>query len=250
MRMEKALNGKTALITGASRGIGAEIAIKLAAQGAQVAINYNRSSKAADTVCETITSAGGQAAVFQADVTQLSELESLFIAAKEQFGKIDILINNAGMLITKPISQVTEQEYDALFAINVKSVFFACQLAAQYLSEGGRIINISTTVTQIMMPGYGLYAASKGAVNQITRVLSKELGEKGITVNAISPGPTDTELFRKEKTDEQIAGMAAMSAFNRIGTPADIADAVALLVSDEARWITGQNVFVNGGLAG
>jgi len=248
--MEQALNGKTALITGASRGIGADIAIKLAALGAEVAINYNSSSKAAHTVYDTITHAGGKAALFQADVTQLSELESLFKEVKEQFGKIDLLINNAGTLITKPIKEVTEQEYDELFAINVKSVFFSCQLAAQYLSEGGRIINISTTVTQIMLPGYGLYAASKGAVNQITRVLSKELGEKGITVNSISPGPTDTELFRDGKTDEQIAGMASMSAFNRIGTPTDIADAVSLLVRDEARWITGQNLFVNGGLAG
>ncbi len=248
--MEKTLTGKTALITGASKGIGAQIAIKLASLGANVAVNYNSSHEAADAVCTTIAETGARAVAIKADVTRLSELESLFKQTQDQFGNIDIVVNNAGILITKPMSEVREQEYDRLFDINVKAVFFACQLAARYLCSGGRIINISTTVTQVMMPNYGLYAASKGAVNQLTRVLSKELGAKNITVNGISPGPTDTELFREGKSGEQIAAMAAMSAFNRIGTPTDIADAVSLLVSEEARWITGQNLFVNGGIAG
>lgn len=248
--MEKPLAGKVALVTGSSRGIGREIACKLAQMGAAVAINYNQSESSAEEACKQIMAAGGKAIAIQADVTMMAELQHLFDQTLEKFGKIDILVNNAGILITKKIEQVSEEEYDRLFANNVKSVFFACQQAAEKLSPGGRIINISTTVTKIMMPGYGLYAASKGAVDQLTRVLSRELGEKNITVNAISPGPVDTELFRAGKSEEQIAQMAGMSAFNRIGTPVDIAGAVALLVSDDASWITGQNIYVNGGLAG
>lgn len=248
--MDKFPAGKTALITGASRGIGREIARKTAGLGCNVIVNYSRSATSAEELCREIKAAGGNAVPVQADVTNLQELEHLFEKSIETYGKLDILINNAGMLITKPIEQVTEEEYDRLFELNVKSVFFACRLAAEKLSFGGRIINISTTVTKVILPGYGLYAASKGAVDQITRVLSRELGEKNITVNSISPGPTDTELFREGKSEEQIRQMAAMSAFNRIGTPKDVADAVALLVSDDAGWITGQNIFVNGGLAG
>ena len=248
--MNTPLAGKVALVTGSSRGIGRTIACKLAQMGADVVINYNKSKTSAEEACSQITATGGKAIAIQADVTMQAELEQLFDKTLEKLQKIDILINNAGILITKPIEQVSEEEYDHLFASNVKSVFFACQQAAKKLSPGGRIINISTTVTKIMMPGYGLYAASKGAVDQITRVLSRELGEKNITVNAISPGPVDTELFRAGKSEEQIAQMAGMSPFNRIGTPADVAGAVALLVSDDAAWITGQNLYVNGGLAG
>ena len=248
--MNTPLAGKVALVTGSSRGIGRTIACKLAQMGADVVINYNKSKTSAEEACSQITATGGKAIAIQADVTIQAELEQLFDKTLEKLQKIDILINNAGILITKPIEQVSEEEYDHLFASNVKSVFFACQQAAKKLSPGGRIINISTTVTKIMMPGYGLYAASKGAVDQITRVLSRELGEKNITVNAISPGPVDTELFRAGKSEEQIAQMAGMSPFNRIGTPADVAGAVALLVSDDAAWITGQNLYVNGGLAG
>lgn len=248
--MQIKLTGKVALVTGASRGIGRAIAHKLASMGAAVVINYNTSAQAAKEAVQEIEAAGGRAVAIQADVGVLAQLEHLFDQTLEQLGRIDILINNAGILITEEIKNVSEEAYDRLFASNVKSVFFACQQAASKVSSGGRIINISTTVTKVMMPGYGLYAASKGAVDQITRVLSRELGPQHITVNAISPGPTDTELFREGKSEEQIAGMAAMSAFNRIGTPLDIAGAVALLVSDEASWITGQNIYVNGGLAG
>ncbi len=247
---QKELRGKTALVTGSSRGIGREIALKLAHLGADLVVNYKSNRGSAEDICEQISNLGRQAIALQADVSQPDRIQALFAQTLDHYGKIDILVNNAGLLITKPIVEVTEKEYDTLFACNVKSVFFACREAAHALADNGRIINISTTVTKIMMPNYGLYAATKGAVNQITRVLSKELGIRGITVNSISPGPTDTELFRDGKTCEQIRAMAAMSAFNRIGTPKDIADAVALLVRDDARWITGQDIFVNGGLAG
>ncbi len=248
--MSKELAGKTALITGSSRGIGREIALKLSAMGAAVTINYLKNKAAAESVCNLITAQGSKAIAIQANVEQVKEIEKLFDQTIDAFGAIDILVNNAGFLLSKKIEEVSEEEYDAIFACNVKSVFFACQQAAKKLNYGGRIINISSTVTRVMLPLYGPYAATKGAVDQITRVLARELGHKEITVNAISPGPTDTELFREGKSAEQIQMMANMSAFGRIGTPEDIAGAVALLVKNDAQWITGQNIFVNGGFAG
>ena len=243
------LNGKVALVTGASRGIGRAIAARLAREGASVVVNYARSASEAHEAVATIKSEGGRAIAVQADVAKTEDLQRLFDQTTEHFGKIDILVNNAGVLTTKPIAEVTEEDFEKLFAVNVKGTFFACRLAAQRMSRGGRIINISTTVTNLMLPNYSLYAASKGAVEQITRTLAKELGARKITVNGVSPGPTDTELFRAGKTEEQIEGMAQMSAFGRLGRPADIADVVAFLVSEEARWISGQNLRTNGGLA-
>lgn len=147
----------------------------------------------------------------------------------------------------KPIAQVSEQEFDRVFNINVKGLFFCCQQAALKMRPHGKIINIGSSVTRVMLPYYGTYAATKGAVEQLTKVLAKELGEKQITVNTVSPGPTDTELFRSGKTEEQISSMAALSAFNRLATPQDIAQAVVLACSDDALWISGQNIMVNGG---
>jgi len=174
----------------------------------------------------------------------------LFERSIEQFGALHILINNAGVIVHKHIEEVTEEEFDTIFAVNVKGLFFACQQAAKKMAAGGKIINISTSLTRLMMPTYGAYAATKGAVEQITKVLAKELGPKKIAVNSISPGPVDTELFRRGKSKEQIKAMADMAAFGRIGTPRDIANAVSLLISAEAGWITGQNLCANGGLIG
>ncbi len=173
----------------------------------------------------------------------------LFDRVEAAYGSLDILINNAGMAIFKPVTDFTEEDYDRLFSLNVKGLFFACQQAARRLNDGGRIINISSTVTRVMLPDYGLYGASKGAVEQLTKSLAKELGPRDITVNCLSPGPTDTELFREGKTEEQIETLAQMAAFGRLGTPEEIASAVLLLVSKEAAWITGQTICANGGLA-
>ncbi len=245
--MSLALTGKTAIVTGASRGIGRAIALKLGSLGASVIVNYVQDEAAATATASAIESSGGHARVVQADIRRVAALRSLFDRSLAAFGGLDILVNNAGVRLFKAIADVTEAEFDTIFDANVKSVFFACQLAAAHMSDGGRIINISSSVTRVLMANYGPYAATKGAVDQITRVLAKELGSRGITVNAVSPGPTDTELFRKGKTREQIDGFAEATALGRIGTPADIADAVALLVSEEAGWISGQNLCANGG---
>jgi 3-oxoacyl-[acyl-carrier protein] reductase len=241
------LTGKVAIVTGSSRGIGKAIALKLGAMQASVAVNYLNDQKAAEATVSDIETAGGKAVALRADMRRVRDIQLLFDQTLNAFGGVDILVNNAGIRLFKSISSVSEAEFDNIFAANVKGVFFACQMAAKQMTDGGRIINISSSVTRVLMAEYGPYAATKGAVDQITRVLAKELGPKGITVNAISPGPTDTELFRKGKTEAQIEGFAQATALGRIGTPADIADAVALLVVEDAGWITGQNICANGG---
>lgn len=241
------LNGKSAIVTGASRGIGRAIALRLGAMHASVAINYVNDEKAAASTVSDIRKTGGKAVAIKADMRAVEDIRSLFKQTTTEFGGVDILVNNAGIRLFKAIGSVTEAEFDDIFATNVKGVFFACQMAARHMADGGRIINISSSVTRVLMADYGAYAATKGAVDQITRVLAKELGPRGITVNAVSPGPTDTELFRKGKTREQIDGFARATALGRIGTPADIADAVVLLVGNAAGWISGQNICANGG---
>jgi len=248
--MEKVLAGKVAIVTGSSRGIGRALAVRLGRMGAGVVVNYARSRQQAEEVVAEIAGYGQKASAVQADMRSMAELRHLFAVAEEQFGRLDILVNNAGMLSNRPIRDLGEEEYDEIMALNVKSVFFCCQEAVRRMADGGRIINISSSVTKVMLPTYGAYAASKGAVEQLTRVLARELGPRQITVNALSPGPVDTDLFRKGKTEEQIVQMAGMSALGRLGVPADIADAVSLLVREEAGWISGQNICVNGGMAG
>ncbi len=243
------LEGKVALVTGASRGIGRSIAGRLAREGAAVVVNYSGSREDAEAVVAAVESSGGRAFAIRADIGRVAEVERLFEESIGHFGKIDVLVNNAGILALAPIAEVTEEEFDRMFAINVKGTFFACQQAARRMAQGGRIINFSSSTTARIMPTYGAYVATKGAVEQLSRSLSKELGPKGITVNVVAPGPTETELFLKGKTDEVIRQMAEMSAFNRLGKPDDIADVVAFLAGEDARWITGQTILVNGGLA-
>jgi 3-oxoacyl-[acyl-carrier protein] reductase len=244
------MDGKVVLVTGGSRGIGRAIAGECSRQGATVALNYNRTAAEAEEVVRKIEALGGRAGTFQADVSDLSQVETLFDRVIEAFGGLDILVNNAGIMINRPVAEVSEEEFDRVFGVNVKGLFFCCQQAARKMRHGGKIINIGTSVTRVMLPSYGTYAMSKGSVEQLTRVLAKELGPQGITVNTISPGPTSTELFHQGKSEAQIDSLAAMSAFGRIGEPEDIGRAVALLCSESGNWISGQTIFVNGGFIG
>ncbi len=243
------LKNKVAIVTGSSKGIGAQIAILLAAAGAKTIINYANDDAAANDIVNQIKSAGGEAIAVQADVSDTQQVATLFDTTISEFGKPDILVNSAGIMINKPIAETTDEDFDRTFAVNVKGTFNTLREAATKLNDGGRIVNLSSTTTHMMLPTYGTYCATKGAVEQMTRVFSKEVGARNITVNAVSPGPTDTELFNQGKTDEAVEKLASMSPFNRIGEPIDIARVVSFLVSEEAAWVTGQNIGANGGIA-
>ncbi len=243
------LANKTAIVTGASRGLGREIALLLAAHGAAVVINYANNTGEAEKVAERINTNGGRAIAIRADISDAAAVTRLFDQTIEQFGKVDIVVNNAGIMITKPVKDTAEEDFDQQFRINVKSIFLSMKEAAVKMAGNGRIINISSSVTRLMMPGYATYAATKAAVEQMSRVFAKEIGPKGITVNSVSPGPLNTELFLKDKTPELVQRIAGLSAFNRIGETEDIAPIILFLAGDDSHWITGQNIGCNGGMA-
>ncbi|WP_320035068.1 SDR family oxidoreductase [Halarcobacter sp.] len=241
------IKNKVAIITGSSKGIGKQIALHLAKLNITVVINYNSNKQEAQNLVDKIVSLGGNAIAFKADISKIIEIEKLFENVLNEFGKIDILINNAGIMENNLLKDVTEEEFDRQFLTNVKGTFFSCQQAMKYLSNNGRIINISTSVNGVMFPAYSVYAASKGAVEQITRQLAKEFGIKGITINAIAPGPVATNLFLEGKSKEQIDNLSKMNSFGRLGNVEDIANSVELLIDEKSQWITGQTIRVNGG---
>lgn len=247
--MTISLQDKVAIITGSSRGIGAEIARTLANAGAKVVVNYVGNQEAAEAVCAAIAEAGGEALAVKADVSQSAEVRKLFDAAIERFNRVDILVNNAGVLLSRKIADISDEEFDRVLNINVKSVFYALREAATRLADGGRVVSLSSTVTRLMLPNYGAYAASKGALEQLTRVFAKEAGERSVTANIVSPGPVNTEMFTTGKSEETIKRMAGMSFLGRVGEPGDIASVVLFLVSEEAGWVTGQNISASGGVA-
>jgi 3-oxoacyl-[acyl-carrier protein] reductase len=245
----KNLSNKVILVTGASKGIGAEVAKKLAEAKASVIVNYADSKADADSVVAVIKNNGGNAIAIQADVSKAEEVKSLFDQAIAHFGKIDVLVNNAGIMITKLIKDTTDDDFTRQFDINVRGVFNTLREAATRLADNGSVINLSTSVNRLMLPTYGTYVATKSAVEQLTRVFSKEVGNRGINVNSVSPGPTNTALFTNGKPQEVIDRLASLSPFNRIGEPNDIAGVIVFLASDDAKWINAQNIGVNGGMA-
>ncbi|OQP53400.1 3-ketoacyl-ACP reductase [Niastella yeongjuensis] len=243
------LSNKVILVTGASRGIGAAVAKKLVGQGAKVIINYAGNQAEADQTVKELKDMGGDAIALKADVSKAAEVTALFDAAIAHYGRIDVLINNAGIMITKLLKDTTDEDFNRQFEVNVRGTFNTLREAATKLANGGTIINTSTTLTRAMIPTYATYVATKGAVEQLTRVFAKEMGARGITVNAVLPGPTNTELFIKGKTQEMIDRLASLNAFNRLGEVDDIAKVIVFLASDDAKWISGQTIGINGAMA-
>jgi 3-oxoacyl-[acyl-carrier protein] reductase len=242
------LDGKAALVTGGSRGIGAAIVRRLAADGAVVTFTYASSGQAADEVVAAVKDAGGQAYAVQADQADLDALPALFEAAAEPLGGLDILVCNAGRAMVKAMADVTPDDFDEMFATNLKGPYFAIKRAGEVLRDNGRIITLSTLNTSVPGPGISLYAATKGALEQVTKVAAREYGGRGITANVVSPGATDTDMFRAANPPEAAERAAAFAALGRIGVPADVADVVAFLAGPDSRWLTGQNLGASGGL--
>lgn len=244
------LSGKVALVTGASRGIGAAVAKRLAADGAKVVVNYGRSEAEAKEVVVAITTAGGTATAVKADVSKPAEIDTLFAAAKKAYGRLDILINNAAIMKRQMLEDVTAEDFDAHFGLNVRGYLLCAQKAAALFDGGGCIVNIASAISRMAYPGSVVYSATKGAIDVMTRVLAMELGPKGIRVNTVAPGSTITDMNgpASGKTDEEAQQEIALTALRRQGLPPDIADAVAFVCSDDARWVTGAWLDVSGGI--
>jgi len=247
----KKLAGKVAVVTGASKGIGADIAKQLAAEGAAVVVNYASSKEGADRVVDEITKGGGKAIAVQADVAKKKDIERLFTKTNKAFGQLDILVNNAGVYKFEPLEAVTEDEFHRQFNTNVLGLILATQEAVKYFgTEGGSVINIGSNATKLTPPMSVVYTATKGAVNMITRVLAKELGPKNVRVNSINPGGVETEGFHAlgfagSDFEKQ---MIAQTPLGRLGQPRDIAPAAVFLASSDGAWITGELLGVSGGL--
>jgi 3-oxoacyl-[acyl-carrier protein] reductase len=239
---------KVALVTGASAGIGAAIAARLARDGFQVVVNYAANAASAEALVRDIEKVGGRAASAQADVSDPAAVARLFDAAEQVFGGVDVLVNNAGVMLLAPIADSDDALFDRQIAVNLKGTFNTLREASKRLRRGGRIINVSSSVTCLLQPTYGVYAATKAAVEALTGVLTKELRGREITVNAVSPGPTATRLFLDGKPPEVIERLSKAAPLERLGQPEDIASAVAFLAGPDGAWVNGQTLRVNGGI--
>jgi len=241
---------QVAIVTGASRGIGATVARRLAADGFAVVVNYAGSAAAAAAVVAEITAAGGQATAVQADVSDPAAARRLFDEAISAYGRVDVLVNNAGVMPTNMPALVDTDDatFDRMFHINVKGSFNTMREAVKRLQAGGRIVNSSSSVVGLATPGYSAYAAAKAAIETMTNILAKELRGRQITVNAVAPGPTATDLFLDGKAPEVIERLAKAAPLERLGTPQDIAGVVSFLVGPDAAWVNGQTLRANGGI--
>jgi 3-oxoacyl-[acyl-carrier protein] reductase len=242
-------NARVAIVTGASRGIGAAVAQRLANDGFAVAVNYASSSLEADALVAQLTAAGSSAIAVKADVANADDVRRMFETTEQQLGKVDVLINNAGVLKTLPLADTSDALYDQTFDINVRGTFNTLREAATRMNDGGRIVNFSSTTLALNMPGYAIYNGTKAAVEAFTHVFAKELRGRNITVNAVAPGPIATSLFLDGKTEEQIQTFAKMPPLQRLGQPDDIASVVSFLAGPDAGWVNGQILRANGGVA-
>lgn len=240
---------RVAIVTGASRGIGAAIAARLAADGLAVVVNYAGSPQAAEALVRRIEAAGGRAVTARADVADPAAVGRMFDAAEAAFGGVDVVVANAGIMTLAPIATSGDALFDRQVAINLKGAFNTLREAARRLRAGGRIVTLSSSVTTLLQPTYGVYAATKAAVEAMTVVLTKELRGRGITVNAVAPGPTATALFLDGKPQDLIDRIANAAPLERLGTPEDIAAAVSFLAGPDGGWINGQVLRANGGIA-
>ncbi|MGC2400698.1 MAG: glucose 1-dehydrogenase [Acidobacteriaceae bacterium] len=244
------LKGKVAVVTGASKGIGAAIARSLAAEGASVVVNYASSKSGADAVVDSIKKAGGKAVAVGGDVSKNTEAEGIIDAAIKNYGRLDILVNNSGVYEFAPIESITEESFHRMFNINVLGVLLTTKAALKHIGEGGSIINVGSVVSRVTPPGSAIYTATKGAVDAITGVLARELGPKKIRVNAINPGMIETEGVHAAGylgTDFE-KSLVAQTPLGRIGQPQDIASVAVFLASDDAGWLTGEQLLTGGGL--
>ncbi|MFN3789537.1 SDR family oxidoreductase [Massilia sp.] len=238
---------QVAIVTGASRGIGAALAQRLAEDGYRVVVNYASNAAEAQRVLATLHACGHQAIAVKADVANPEEVRALFDAAERELGKVDVLVNNAGVLKTMPLADTSDALFAQTFGVNVQGTFHTLREAARRLNDGGRIVNFSTSVLAMKLPGYAIYAASKAAVEAMGAVFAKELRGRRIRVNTVAPGPVATELFFSGKTSEQIEHFAKLPPLERLGEPGDIARIVSFLVSEESGWVNGQVLRANGG---
>ncbi len=245
------LSGKVAVVTGASKGIGAAIAERLGSEGASVVVNYSSDKAGAERVAQKIEKNGGKALVVQANISRKADIDKLFRQTKDNFGHIDILVNNAGVYEFRPLEQIDEEHFRKHFDLNVLGLLLTTQAAVPLINgNGGSIINVSSVVAKTPPPNASVYSATKGAVDVVTRSLAQELGPRKIRVNSLSPGLTDTEGVRASSvTDETVKEHAiSRTPLGRIGTADDIAGAAAFLASDESRWVTGETLLVGGGI--
>jgi 3-oxoacyl-[acyl-carrier protein] reductase len=240
---------KVAIVTGASRGIGAAVAARLAEDGFAVAVNYASNAELADKLVHSLRASGASAIAVKADVASAADTARLFDNVERELGKIDVLVNNAGILKVTPLADTSDALFEQTYGVNVRGTFNTLREAARRMNGGGRIVNFSTTALALNLPGYAIYNGTKAAVESMTRTFAKELRGRDITVNAVAPGPVATELFLEGKTQEQIDHFASMPPLGRLAQPDDIASVVSFLVGPDAGWVNGQVLRANGGLA-